>query len=120
MIACLNPPHYWSITSPTVAVTNSWSTTAYTTEVTLCYEKLDPLETAIFEFKRITTNRKALILAWNKAAQTSLFQATLTRAYPSNQRLQKLCYGRERKTLPIREVFKARVCGGHQRYRVMH
>jgi hypothetical protein len=74
----------------------------------------------IVEFVRdAKAARQAMLLAWNKETREAQFKALLEHHPVPDQKLQRFTYGRERLRMPVRERFKKRVCGGHQRYRVM-
>lgn len=117
----------WRITT-TSTYDNGWgSTTSYdnwdsTVSVTITSSNVrgpwSDLDDAIEDFRKTATSRQALFLAWNKAAREQQFKALLQGSPPSKRQLLSICYGRDR-VPPIRERFKKRVCGGHQRYRVM-
>lgn len=79
----------------------------------------NPLDEAIEDFKKALTARNALFWAWNKEVQRDLFKMSLDKAPFPGRTLERLCYSRERRAMPVRQLFKKRVCGGHQRYRVM-
>lgn len=78
-----------------------------------------PIEDDIEFFKNAVSARRALFLAWNKEARTALFKMTFDKMPFPGRPLGRFCYGRERQKMPTRQLFRKRVCGGHQRYRVM-
>lgn len=113
----------WSSTTTSTSLSNSiytitdatgWpNTESYTFYV--ASSPPDPIK----DFGRAVSARRALFLAWNKEAQTTLFKMTFDKMPFPGRSLDRLCYPSERKALPTRQLFRKRVCGGHQRYRVM-
>jgi len=73
----------------------------------------------IEEFRKAATSRAALIKAWTKASLEVQFKAMLQGVPEGGFTKHRFLLSRERKAMPVRQLFKKRVCGGHQRYRVI-
>lgn len=115
----LTTPTNWvyTITSDYVTTGGSYVTENYPPYLVISYSS--PPDDPIQVFKSALSARKALFLAWNKEASKALFKMTFDRMPFPGRPLDRLCYGQERRKLPVRQLFKKRVCGGHQRYRVL-
>lgn len=69
--------------------------------------------------KNAVADRKSLFRKWNREALSWLVRLKFNRQPFPGRPLDRLVYLAERRELPIRKVYSRRVCGGHQRYRVM-
>lgn len=123
MIAFPSPTSYTTNGTSVYTITTTSDVTGSTCEYDwgTIYVSHSPSPTAdpIEEFKTALSARRALFIAWNKEAQKTLFQMKFDKMPFPGRPLERFCYGRERQTMPIKELFRKRVCGGHQRYRVM-
>lgn len=112
-----NSTSAYTITSSSDVTGSTWEHDWGT--VYISSDSSSPASDYIEVFKNAVSARRALFLAWNKEAQRTLFQMTFDKMPFPGRPLGRFCYGRERQRMPIRELFRKRVCGGHQRYRVM-
>lgn len=127
MIAASSPTTStdWTTSGCTTGVYTITTSSGYVTgeshvnDIYVFYSNGPPTANPIEEFKSALSARRALFLAWNKEARTALFKMTFDNMPFPGRPLGRLCYHRERQAMPIRQLFRKRVCGGHQRYRVM-